>query len=676
MSARAKTYFKVILAIQVVVAVVFLSFFFSWRAAKSQDLIGSDSDSDPNMVAFNGQKQLVISQIEAGDSVAVEATMKQFVTEFSSYEQFPYALREIVEQSHIIGKIEEVKQLFQNLQGMQSQSEALIWLQMGTALVDVFRGDDASVEETVERMINQFWEDQRLIDAVDHVGWGYQKSYKYEDARAYYQYVVDTWPESEQAILSLQGVVFCHMNLRDENACTAAIDRLLIDYAGDERLGGIIRQIASEYVVQRRRAKAVELYQYVYETWPLSNDALWALHEIAYLAIKAKEFLAAEGTIAKIIYGYAGYQDLVLVFRKLSDEYQKVGEFQRALDTYQEVIRNWPESDEAMVALQGVVFCHMDLNEETACEAAIDRLLTDYAGDERLSRFIRNIADKYRSGGDHIRAIETFRTIQERWPHTYDALWSLRKISFLESQRGDYVASQVAEGEMLYEYAGHQDLPKIFRKLGDDYQGVGEFQRALDTYQEVIRNWPESYEAMLALRNIGRTYIDLDNPIAARAVFDELMVEYATDPMLPEAALRIIDKYPSKAIRLWNLNQRSKASEYYEEELLLAKEVIARSIQDPEVWKSSDARYFVAVAYFYAGASCHDLGRDELKGPMNQYFQDVIDTLKPIIAGELPIKPIRRIGSDFLSARSYRLLGDDQKAIGCFLRVVNASHHA
>ena len=135
-------------------------------------------------------------------------------------------------------------------------------------------------------------------------------------------------------------------------------------------------------------------------------------------------------------------------------------------------------------------------------------------------------------------------------------MWAQRGIVFLDIKAGDYEAADAGIETILSNYPDHNDLPKAFQWLGDDYLEAGKYDKASNCYQYVIDKQLDSRLAILSLVGIGKVHIELGDDKAVTAVIDNLITDFNDHSSLPERISLLGDEYfykkkYQKAIEIW-----------------------------------------------------------------------------------------------------------------------------
>ena len=110
-------------------------------------------------------------------------------------------------------------------------------------------------------------------------------------------------------------------------------------------------------------------------------------------------------------------------------------------------------------------------------------------------------------------------------------------------KKGDYIKAQVQTEELIADFDGNPDLPKVIYRIAEGYRwstisAKDKYEYAKIFYQKVIQDYPDSAYAAKAALGISRGKVlslivskDFD---AAGQALDEMAVEFASCPNLPD----------------------------------------------------------------------------------------------------------------------------------------------
>ena len=180
-------------------------------------------------------------------------------------------------------------------------------------------------------------------------------------------------------------------------------------------------------------------------------------------------------------------------------------------------------------------------------------------------------------------------------------MWAQRGIVFLDIKAGDYEAADAGIETILSNYPDHNDLPKAFQWLGDDYLEAGKYDKASNCYQYVIDKQLDGRWAISSRVGIARVNISLGDDEAVDEIIDGLIADYNDQSRLAQAVFRIGEEYDNLGYEY----HKRRRSEMARNSFQKAIAVWARIIKDLPPSR------ITAEAYHLTGETWGQLGEYE-----------------------------------------------------------------
>jgi tetratricopeptide (TPR) repeat protein len=484
--------------------------------------------------------------------------------------------------------------------------------------LDIVSGRWPQAQEAYQKLLTDFAGNENMPRAVRDIAYRYHIFKKYNEAIELYQYIIDTWPDSFYAMWSQMAVEVSKSGLGNDETAEANINKVLTDFAADERLPEAVRDVAYQYHMLEKYDKSVELYQYITDTWPDSFYAMWSQMGAAMSNIALGDDTAVEANIDKLLGDFADGEydsDVAKAVRDIAYQYHKFNKYTKAKQLYQKVIDTWPQSEYAMWSHMGAAASNVALGDDTAVQSNIDRLLADFAGDERLPEAFRDIAYQYHMLEKYDKAVELYQYITDTWPGSFYAMWSQMGAAMSNVALGDEEALQSNIDKLLGFAGGEHDshIAQAVRDVAYQCHKFGKYEKAKQLYQYILDNYPNSEHVRWAKTDLIKANIALDDEPNINEAINELIAEYSDNPDLPEVLCIIGEEYCVKASELKNQGLETKAREYFRKAISVWERVMNE-------FPDSDA---VPRAYYCSGG-CYELELSEYEKAI-EYYQKVLD---------------------------------------------------
>ena len=312
----------------------------------------------------------------------------------------------------------------------------------------------------------------------------------------------------------------------------------------------------------------------------------------------------------------------------------KQGEFKRAIDAFQKIVRETDDKVVKVSALCQIGDAYTDAGDYEKAQEAYDEILREYP-DSFYSDYVQyqlGMLALKRSNYDG--AIMSFLTLQRNFPDSQlldDASYALGLAYF---QRRQYKTSREIFEEFRHRFRGSHLQPQALYLLGTSWYNQGEFEKALESFKNVIRFYGDDRGLVQkAEYEIADCYFQMGREKEALARFEQLRSKY------PESSLT--------AEIMWWLGEY-----YYRlQDLEMARRYFLALIEDfPESSLVADAHY--ALGWGYA---------EELK------HQEAIDSFREVIAlGETGLAGQSAVAIADIYARK----GRDQEALQVYAEII------
>jgi tetratricopeptide (TPR) repeat protein len=455
-----------------------------------------------------------------------------------------------------------------------------------------------------------------LADPVAHLelAEAYQRQGQYTQAEEIYQQIVTDYPDTDHSFQAQKNLVILYVAWDKQPQAETAFQQLLTSFSGHSGIAQAVHDIAYQHRLLRKYEKANQLDQQVVDNWPQNDYAVLAQMDLAKYYVDRGNAVA-EATVDKL---FADFADNPLIARAIHDvaqHYRWLGKYQKANELYQHVIDNWPYTEYAMWSKVDLIKSNLALENDDAAEAAVDKLLANFADNLLIAQAVHDIAYQHRFLRKYEKANQLDQHVIDNWPESDYAVLAQMDIAKYYVDRGD-AAAEAAVDKLLADFPDNPLMARAVHDVAQHYSLSGKYQKANEHYQYVIDHWPKTEHAILSQIGIAETnalsLIESGNDTATEAALDSLIVDFNNNPGLPEAVFVIGEKYYREAFRYEKEGQVSQARENFQKAVDTWEKIITEL---PES---------IATAWAYnSAADCyHRLGQ-HVKAI--EYYQKVVD---------------------------------------------------
>ena len=204
----------------------------------------------------------------------------KLITDFGDDKELPNMLRKIATTYSKIGKYETAENIHTRISQLRPESIHSANASFDTSktqvlsLIDSENYDGALV--AVDKLMVDFNGHAELPETMKQIGLRYRLHKEYDKLHGICQRVLGRWPGTDIALWAQGGLAASLMAQEDESGADSAKDKLLSDFSAHKDAASTIFDLANNYYDFNRIDKARILYQYILDTWPNDQVAIWA----------------------------------------------------------------------------------------------------------------------------------------------------------------------------------------------------------------------------------------------------------------------------------------------------------------------------------------------------------------------------------------------------------------
>ena len=170
--------------------------------------------------------------------------------------------------------------------------------------------NSVSAQSEFDKLLIDFGGTEDVVPAVYDIGEKYRQLAKYKSSSDAHWYILDNWPESEQAILAQRAVAVCSIALGNIETAEIETQNLINNYIDDTNIAQAVFEIADAYYWFSKNPEAQQLYQQVIDTWQTAQHAMWSQMGLAISYIADGNDLAAQDAADKLVINYPDNEKL------------------------------------------------------------------------------------------------------------------------------------------------------------------------------------------------------------------------------------------------------------------------------------------------------------------------------------------------------------------------------
>jgi len=308
----------------------------------------------------------------------------------------PAAHSDQLEQARTLmnnGQYEQAKNIYQQVLAENPGSDEALEAQKQIVIIHIATNNQAEADAAFEQLIAAFSQHKDIAKSVWQIAKQYESKGNRKKAIELHQYNVANFSKDRYAMLSQVEIIKSYIMYGSSTAAAVATDELINKFSDQPTLPQEIYQIARVFSQEKQEEKATKLDKYIIEKYPSS---IYALLSQAYFSIKNGDFNAADAAVNKILNDFTQEPALSKELFQLARKYEALKKYDKAFQLYQHEVEHFPADDiYTMWSQTGIIKCHIRNDNDTAADAAYNKLLTTYSKEPTLPEQIHYVARKY-----------------------------------------------------------------------------------------------------------------------------------------------------------------------------------------------------------------------------------------------------------------------------------------
>jgi tetratricopeptide (TPR) repeat protein len=376
------------------------------------------------------------------------------------------------------------------------------------------------------------------------LGCMFREAGDYRTAEEIYQYLLSHSTGSGQELSYRSSLFKCYVGLGDDPNAEDQLQQVLTRFAEDEALANTVWDMAYECRSMKKWGRSRALFQHFMQHWGGHEKALLAQRGIAKASIKLGDVERADAAIARLIEIFGTSKGVIHQVKELANDWAESDRYDKAIPVYAEVVSRWATDANAMLAQKQIGMAQLALEDFDKADAAVDKLVSDFAGWADVPEAVYEIAKKNSELGRHDKAAEQFRLVLERWRGHEDAIWCQMELVMGKIRQWDLDGAEGELGSLLSGFAEDRRLAEAVHEIVEEYRNTGAHEAGRELFNYLLTEWAAGDETMLELQvGIALQSIKLNELVKAESAVERLIADYNDNPKIGKALFQIAEQY-------------------------------------------------------------------------------------------------------------------------------------
>jgi TolA-binding protein len=290
--------------------------------------------------ALWSQLDMAMSYATIGEDPNAEAAIDKLVIRFSKNQHIAGVVYEMAKSYRLSKKDDKANQICHLVIDKWPKGEHAMLAQADLIKTYLALGNNAAAEAGVDKLLIEFARNKHRAKAIYDTAYQYRKLGNYDKADQLYQYVIDTWPDSTDAMWSYMDLAKLYIDLGNEPNVQSALDKLVADFNDHPDLPEAVFVIGEQYYYKafddNKKCIKVKSQEYLYKAKDIWERILAQWPDSKSIGLKHAQYFTAVC-------------------------YRRFGEYEKAITHYQKVVYNWPDYQYAWSAQFLIGSCYEKL---------------------------------------------------------------------------------------------------------------------------------------------------------------------------------------------------------------------------------------------------------------------------------------------------------------------------
>ena len=339
-----------------------------------------------------------------------------------------------------------------------------------------------------------------------HIATGYRNLYNYGAAIKWYETILSEHPDSSSAREARYQLGECYYIIGRHEAAIRHYEEFIEDYPEETRVREAAYKIGDAYQELGKWSDAYVMYQGMLRRNMKDEMAGMAVNKIRFLILShptlpitrddrmyygltsyyAKQYKAAREELKKVIGEPDDLSAKAAYF--IAESYYRERKYSEAIEQYASVAEKYPQSEYAETSQYQIALCHRRAGREKKFRALLAEFAVTYPISGLADDAGFQIAEYHRGQERYREAESAYGEIVAKYPESDladDALWN---VGWCNIKLKDRAKSKQAFQQLLDEYPDSRLTDSARFWLGVNYERMGKWQEAVDTYREIMGN--------------------------------------------------------------------------------------------------------------------------------------------------------------------------------------------
>ena len=612
---------------------------------------------------------------EEGDYEQARAKFAEMIKQFGDHALAEDALFKLAECEYNLGRADMASQYFRNyiLKYPRSTRHAKAYFYIAESHYYI---EDYPAAITYYAKVADMAYDQKLILLANiSMGWSYLKLEKYDLAGQYFDQALDLSKKydipSDDIFL---GQASLYAKMGQHAKARGAYRQMIAKFPNSPRCDeAYLGKANMDYNLGDYR-DAIAGYRDVlnrYKGKPLYQETLQkAYYGLAWTHLKTGQIDEAISYFREILNQTDSDIVKVSVLTQIGDAYQDNDDLNKALETYDRVLKDYPDSHYADYVQYREGIALLKLEKVDAATLSFQSLQANYPGSKYLNDTKYYLGLAFFKKKNWQQSLHYFSLYQQGLPRKPELVSEAKFLTALSHfYLEDYVAALEAFRDITASYPEDDSLmPKARFYIAQCYALTGQTKEAIRIFKSIPDLYPSSDTAPDALIWLGDHYLKSNAFDKAVESYQQFLKQYPGSEQVPIVQFEIGQAYQvqgrfNQALNYYKLIDPAHKEIHTKSRLAIAEVFSQKS--DP-LTALQTYRDIIATAPDFARDAYVEMARIHRK---SQNYRQALDAYRQALASEKSLSQIEDAELLFLTGDTLEYLNENDLAVETYLKI-------
>lgn len=513
----------------------------------------------------------------------LEALLKDYPNPIHFYEVHTLLGRCLYYQNNLPGAAGEFEAALNAPTGSRFQDEAFYW----TGEINLKNGEYKKALELYEKVIEEFPSSRYLSYAIYSKGWAYYKLGYYDEAVKCFKGLAARYPYEKIAIEAKFRVGECEYLLGRYSNAVKELEECIEKFPVSEKTADAHYLMGEAQFYLARYDDSIANFEKALSISPKSKWAGFARYRLAWALSESGKIAEGSRLFAECVRNEDNNFLKSASLMRMAHNYERLGNAGEAKKIYDRVLKDYSGMETAAEAYYKKARYLTKDGKYDDAEVAVKEGIRKYPLSGYLGELRYELAMIYRAQSKNDEALGEFACVQSESRNVNLQAGAITKTGDIYFDRKNYKRAVESYDKVLDEYPDSPESDYAQYQIGNIFFATGRYEEAALAYQTELTNFPKTILREETLFRLGMACFKKQDYEHAVSVFKSLSTEFPAGGLAGRS-------------KIYLANSLYNTGSY--------KDALAIFV---DVGKESSDSHDKMMALYQEGWCCHNMGKED-----------------------------------------------------------------